>query len=210
MSDLGATLVLISDDPFQQRPRPVHERLFELIDALERVSARYAICGAVAMGGYGVRRFTEDIDLFIDRSDVEAALEALDSKFRELAREPADGPPKQLRLRSRAAVDEDVDIDILVPVNALEEWALREASVAYALGRSVRLVSPEALVVLKLAAFVGDREAPEMGRHRVDAARLLRETDVDVDSLRAFLVGSDDLLAELETLLAAPRPKGRV
>lgn len=200
----------MADDPGQARPRPVRRRLLQLIEAAERCSARYALCGAVAMGAHGVRRFTEDIDVLVDRADVEALLAELGRSFRELGREPSEGVPAQVKLRSRRAQGaEGVDIDLLVPVDALEAWALQTAEHGDAFGRPVRLVSTQALVVMKLAAYLDDPDQPEAGRHRADAARLLRETEVDVAELREFLAQSPELLAELERILASPPPRGR-
>jgi hypothetical protein len=210
VSDLAPIVALMADDPGQLRTRPVRRRLLQLVAAVEKVSARYALCGAIAMGAHGVRRFTEDINVFVDRRDIERVLAALRRSFRELGREPAEGVPAQVRLRSRRARGpQHVDIDLLVPVDAIEDWALRNAVTADAFGREVRLISTEALVLLKLNAFVDDRDSPEVGRHRVDVARLLREASVDVDGLRVFLRSHRELLDELERILASPAPKGR-
>jgi hypothetical protein len=200
----------MADDPGQVRSRPVRRRLLQLLEAAERSGARYALCGAVAMGAHGVRRFTEDIDVLVDRADVEALLAELGRAFREVGREPPEGVPAQVKLRSRrASGSAAIDIDLLVPVDAIEAWALQTAEGGDAFGRPVRLVTTQALVVMKLAAYLDDPDQPEAGRHRADAARLLRETEVSVDELRAFLADSPDLLGELELILASPPPRGR-
>lgn len=200
----------MADDPGQARSRPVRRRLLQLLEAAERSGARYALCGAVAMGAHGVRRFTEDIDVLVDRADVEALLAELGRSFREVGREPSEGVPAQVKLRSRrSSGSAAVDIDLLVPVDAIEAWALQTAESGDAFGRPVRLVTTQALVVMKLAAYLDDPDQPEAGRHRADAARLLRETEVSVDELRAFLADSPDLLGELELILASPPPRGR-
>ena len=62
---LDALLKLMADDPKRRTARPVQRRFIQVLNALEKVHARYAICGAVAMGAHGPRRFTEDIDVLV-------------------------------------------------------------------------------------------------------------------------------------------------
>ncbi|MEK6608247.1 MAG: nucleotidyl transferase AbiEii/AbiGii toxin family protein, partial [Myxococcota bacterium] len=138
MVDLASTLTLMADDPWKRRRRPVERRLAQIVDALERARARYAIAGAVALGAHGVRRFTEDIDVLVEAEAVDRLLAAARTAFREIAREPATGAPGQIRLRARKPLPrEDVYIDILVPVDAAEAWALAGSVRAKALGRKV-------------------------------------------------------------------------
>ena len=200
-------LHLMADDPTRRDPRPVRQRLDELIDALDVIGATSAVCGAVAMGAHGVRRFTEDIDVLIDAGDLQPLLAAL-SGYDELGRQPPEGPPAQVRLRARGAGAGEVDIDLLVPISALEQWALTTSVAGTAFGRPVRLVSVEALVVLKLQAFADNRDALVSGQHRFDIGRILEQCDVDLDAVRDFLAGHP-LLPELEAILAAPPPRGR-
>jgi hypothetical protein len=208
--DLALIVRLMADDLTSPRRRPVARRLAQVVRLLERERARYAIVGAVAMGAHGVRRFTEDIDVMVDGQHMERVLAAAERGFKEIGREPASGPPFQVKLRSRRARGpEGVDVDLMSPLDVIEQWALETATRARAAGRKVDVASPEALVVLKLRAYVSDRESEEGGRHRVDAMRLVRSLGVDVSALRRFLSRSPELLAELERILAAPAPRGR-
>src|SRR5262249_45728347 len=128
----------------------------------------------------------------------------------ELARAPAEGVPGQVRLRSRRARGpQGVDVDLLVPVDALEDWALRTRVIRAAFGRRVRIVSAQALLLLKLRVFVEDPESPEAGQHRADASRILRGTEIDLAALDAFLVGHRALRAALRQLAKAQAPRGR-
>jgi hypothetical protein len=208
--DLASYLDLMADDPTASRPRPVRRRFAQLLDAVERTGARYALCGAVAMAAHGVRRFTEDIDVLVNEADLGPLLAALARSFREVGREPAEGPPAQVRLRARRAPGpEAVDVDLLVPVDAAEAWALATAVRARAFGRKVDVASVEALVVLKLRAYLSDPESASGGQHRADAIRLVHGARPDVAGLRRFVCSDARLAAELDRALAAPPARGR-
>jgi hypothetical protein len=203
-------LVLMADDPTVKEPRPVRRRFTQLIDAFEQVNARYAICGAIAMGAHGARRFTEDIDVLIGAEHLEAVVTALSGSMRELARGPEEGPTKQVKLRAkRARTYKAVDVDLMVPMNAIEHWALDTGVRVRAFDRKVDVVSTEALVAMKLAAYLSDPESREGGKHRIDAMTLLETTKVDLPTLRRFVRPRRELAAELERVLAAPPPRGR-
>ena len=201
----------MTDDITSTRGRPIKRRLMQLLDALEKTRARYAICGAVAMGAHEARRFTEDIDVLIADADIERTVGALARSMRELGREPAEGAAKQIRLRSkRAAGPQGVDIDLLVPVDVIEAWALATAVRGRAFGRKIDVVSGEALVLMKLRAYLSDPESHRAGLHRSDAITLLRAGAADVPVLRQFVRSHADLAAELERALASPPPRGRL
>jgi hypothetical protein len=204
-------LELMSDDITSPVPRPVQRRFNQLVDALERTRARYAICGAVAMGAHAVRRFTEDIDVLVAATDIEHVVGELAPTMSVLGREPAEGPAKQIRLRSkRAKTSRGVDIDLMVPVDAVEAWALTTSVRARAAGRKADVVTTEALVLMKLRAYLSDPGSSSGGKHRVDAMKILEGAVVDVPGLRRFVRATPDLAAELERVLAAPPPKGRL
>ncbi len=193
------------------RDRPIRRRFVQLLDALEAVHARYAIIGAVAMGAHGVRRFTEDIDVLIARDDLEPVVGKLARAMAEVGREPEGGPTQQVRLRSRRARGPHaVDLDLLVPIDAIKAWALATAVRGRAFDRKVDLASSEALVLMKLQAYLADPASHQGGKHRVDAMRMLMTTTVDVPSLRRFVRSHAALAAELERVLAAPPPRGRL
>lgn len=208
--DLSPVLELMAEDPTASRPRPVRRRFLQLLDALEASGARYALCGAVAMGAHGVRRFTEDIDVLVDAGDLAAVCARLAGPFREVGREPPTGAPAQLRFaprRTRGAAG--VVIDVLVPVDAAEAWALASAVRGRAFGRAVDVVAPEALVVLKLRAYLDDPESAAGAKHRADALALAASVPLDRAALRRLASTDARLAVELERVLAAPAPRGR-
>jgi len=201
----------MTDDIQSSRAKPVRRRFVQLVDALDRAKARYAICGAVALGAHGAERYTRDIDVLVDEADLERVVAELRSSMVVIGREPATGSPKQVRLRSKHAKSpRAVDIDLMVPVDAVEAWALATSVRARAFDRKADIASPEALVVMKLRAYLSDPEFPGSAKHRVDAYTLLTTAAVDLPALRRFVRSSPDLAAELEKLLAAPPPRGRL
>jgi hypothetical protein len=201
----------MTDDITSSRGRPIKRRFKQLLDALEKTRARYAICGAVAVGAHGAERFTRDIDVLIADIDLERVVEELSRSMSEIGREPVEGAAKQIRLRSkRAKGPQGVDIDLLVPVDVVEAWALATAVRGRAFGRKVDLASSEALVLMKLRAYLSDPEAARAGLHRYDAIALLQAGGVDVPELRRFVRSHEDLAAELERALASPPPRGRL
>jgi hypothetical protein len=209
--DLTPILELMTEDIQSSRAKPVRRRFVQLVAALERTKARYAICGAVAMGAHGAERYTRDIDVLVEASDLDRVIAALAPALVEIGREPDTGPAKQVRLRSkRAKGPRAVDIDLMVPVDAVEAWALATSVRARAFDRKADIASVEALVVMKLRAYLSDPEYPGSARHRADAFTLLTTTAVDLPALRRFVKATPDLAAELERLLAAPPPRGRV
>lgn len=209
--DLTPELLLMTDDIAHGRGKPVQRRFGQLLDALEGARARYAICGAVAMGAHGVERYTKDIDVLVDAADLERVVVRLGGSMRELGREPAGAAAKQVRLRSkRAKTDDAIDIDLLVPVDVVEAWALATAVRARAFGRKVDVASPEALVVMKLRAYLSDPESASGAKHRADALTIATTVKLDLEGLRAFVRSHSDLSSELERVLAAPRPRGRL
>ena len=94
-------------------------------------------------------------------------------------------------------------------MDAAEARALAGAVRARAFGRRLDVVSLEALVVLKLRAFLSDPESEGGLKHRVDAIRLLRSETIDRAALRRFVASHPDLANELDRALATPPPRGR-
>jgi len=192
-------------------PRPIVRRFHQLVDALDRARARYAICGATAMGAHGVERFTKDIDLLVGAEDLDRVVAELAPAMRELGRGPVGGPPKQVRLRSkRAKTDAGVDIDLMVPIDAVEAWALATSVRARAFERKIDVASAEALVVMKLRAYLSDPDSSRGAQHRADAMSLCEKARIDIHGVRRFVRSSPELADALEKLLAAPKPRGRL
>jgi len=172
--------------------------------------ADYAICGAVAMSAHGAERYTRDIDVLVAAASIEPVVAALARTMRELGREPEHGPAYQIKLRSkRATTTAGVDIDLMVPVDAVEAWALSNTVRAKAFDRKVDVASVEALVLMKLRAYLSDPETAVGAKHRTDAFTLLELGRADVAALRQFVRSDAAMATELDRMLRAPRPRGR-
>lgn len=212
MPDFSSELALMAENITGTRARPARRRFNQLIDALERAGARYVICGATAMGAHGARRFTEDIDVLVAEEDLENVVSALSASMRELGREPKDGPAKQVRLRSkRAKTHAGVDIDLMVPVDVIEAWALTSGVRARAFERKVDVASVEALILMKLNAYVSDPEHPRSGIHRGDASALLHAVpDADIAMMRQLIKDKPALRAALDGIITAGPWRGRL
>lgn len=211
ITDLSGELALMTDDITSAGGRPVRERFVTLVDALERAKARYAICGATAMGAHGAERFTKDIDVLVAADDLERVVAELAPTMSPIGREPQIGPAKQVRLRALTSTSEkSVDVDLMVPVDAVEAWALATSVRARAFDRKVDIASLEALVLMKLRAYQSDPASARGSQHRADAMTMVLLPGVDVAGLRQFVRSDPPLAAELERVLAAPPPRGRL
>ena len=135
------------------------DTLYSLIELLDKLSIPYAVMGGIAVRAYGVPRPTYDVDLTIvvDR----ARLPEMFMRLREIGYaipEPYErgwvdelkGLPL-LKLR-RYIRDESLDVDLFLAERAFLNEVMQRRSKAEAEGRSVWLVSPEDLVLLKLLA----------------------------------------------------------
>jgi hypothetical protein len=78
------------------------------------------------------------------------------------------------------------------------------------MGRKVDVVSAEGLVLMKLRAYLSDSESADGVKHRADVMKVVQAAKLDIDALRAFVRSDPPLRDELERVLAAPRPKGRL
>jgi hypothetical protein len=212
MPDFASELALMAENITGSRARPARRRFNQLVDALEKADARYVICGATAMGAHGAERFTHDIDVLVAEDDLERTIAALSGSMRELGREPKDGPAKQVRLRSkRAKTHAGVDIDLMVPVDVIEAWALTSGVRARAFDRKVDVASVEALILMKLNAYVSAPEHPRSGIHRGDAAALLSAVpEVDIALMPQFIKDKPELRAALDGIITAGPWRGRL
>ena len=125
-------------------------------DALERHGLPYAIGGAIALGFYAVPRATVDVDvnIFVPPAD------QLPQALRALADAGFVPDEEVTRLQARANAEAQfrgsiggMRVDVFVPaIPYYAQLASRRRQVAL-LGRSLWILSPEDLVVLKLMFF---------------------------------------------------------
>jgi hypothetical protein len=157
--------------------------------ALTRGGIPYLVMGGIASGVLGRPRWTRDVDLFLRPEDVTRALEALDEAGFETWIEH----PHWLAKAKKHEVVVDVISrswgDIL-----LDEDMLERGHVATFKDRTVVLVPPEDLVVMKAVATSEDTP-----RYWYDAIGIIGHTELDWEYLvrRARPAGSRRVLSLL-------------
>lgn len=161
----------------------------EIVAALQRIAARHALIGGLALAPHGVIRATQDIDLLVDleHSDaIEAQLTGLG--YRRLYR--SEDAANYVRDEQR--------VDFLYAHRPLARRLLEQAAeLNTTLGR-LRVISPEGLIGFKLQGLVND---PRRTQDLEDIRALLRanRTRLDMTEVRQYfrLFDREALLDEL-------------
>jgi hypothetical protein len=174
-----------------------------LADALESRSIPYAIGGAIAYGFHAPPRATNDVDLkvFLEPDALGPALEALGAAGAVL---DAAASMRAAGERGDSSVAvRGMRVDVFVPSIPLYESARDRVQTVSLLGRPIRVLSAEDLVVFKMLFFRGK----DLG----DIERLLafRGQDLDRAYVRRWLVelvGADDARVERWDSLARNSP----
>lgn len=155
-----------------------------LADRLETAQIPYAIGGALAYAYWGVARGTHDVDinLFIPPEQLAEALDVLIPAGLMIDRAAALASAEE-RGDARGFVG-DVPVDVFVDSIPLHEEAARRVVTVSLFDRSIRILSAEDLVVLKLLFF--------RGKDIVDIERLLvlQGERLDRTYVRRWLVDS--------------------
>ena len=161
----------------------------KLADALEAAGVPYAIGGAIAYGYYGAARGTKDVDvnLFVTPDGSRKALEVLVQAGVKLDVDEA----MRTGLERGDAIGRFglMRIDIFFNTIELHDVASRRTVTVPMMGRPVRILSREDIVILKLFF--------NRGKDWVDVERLLGRAGgaLDRDEVRRWLVdgvGEDD------------------
>lgn len=129
------------------------EELLGLAADLEREGAEYALCGGVAVAIHGHPRYTKDIDLLVERADLERirkvakqlgfVLEGLPLQF-------GAGTPSEREIQrlTKASGSETLTLDLLLVGPALADvWRDRKRSDWR--GRQLWVVSRDGLIRMK-------------------------------------------------------------
>jgi hypothetical protein len=135
------------------------DTLFSLVGILDELSVPYAILGGIAVRAYGVPRPTYDLDLTIaiERArlpELFARLGELDYSIPEPYERGWIDKVKELPLLKlrRYIRGQGLDVDLFLAEVEFLKQAMERRSKAEAEGRSLWLVSPEDLILLKLLA----------------------------------------------------------
>ena len=147
----------------------MEEVLVRAVAAIEGAAIPYALMGGVASAAVGRARHTHDIDLFVRPEDASATLAALESSgFRTERTDPA---------WLFKAFWEEVMVDVIftskggIRFDAEMQARARHIDVR---GRSVALLPPEDMVVIKALAT-----AEHVPRHWHDAVAILAAAGID-------------------------------
>ncbi len=134
----------------------LREELSRLVELFEREGVDYALCGGLAVAFHGYPRFTKDIDLLVQRGDVERITELV----RRLDFTVSTGPmpfgvgtdhPREVHRISKLGDDEVLSLDLVVVTAALEPaWKDREVFAWE--GRRITVVSAVGLARMKRLA----------------------------------------------------------
>ena len=144
--------------------------LGDVADALEAQSIPYVVIGGIASALYGRPRSSDDLDILVAKVDADRTLEALDAAGFETERTNEQWIYKAFR--------DGVQVDVIFWLKGdlyLDEEMLRRARRVDVNGRSVPVVPPEDLIVVKV--IIHDEQTP---RHWGDALGLVANCD-DID-----------------------------
>jgi hypothetical protein len=172
-----------------------------LADTYAARSIRYAIVGGLATLLRGRPRFTQDVDVLLDVPQL-----ALPGLLDELARlgftfDPHTVIQEYVREHMTAFRFGTVRIDWLKPVLPLYARTLADASsLPWTEGHSLRVASPEGLILTKMVAFRPQDQAD------IETLLIANRDTIDLDLIRrewsAVAAGEDDRTAWLENAIA--------
>lgn len=134
----------------------IYEALATIVRKLEAAKLNYAVCGGLAVAIHGLARTTKDIDLLIERMDMDAILEVvrgcgfiLDGGILPMgAGEPF---PRDIFRISKVIGKELLTLDLLI-VNPLLQPAFEAREYYEWQGVRLQAVSPAGLYVMKKLA----------------------------------------------------------
>ena len=147
--------------------------IVDAVDAWERGGIPYVVIGGLASSLLGRPRRTRDVDLLVTKDDAQRALEALDA----VGFDTEETNPEWIYKATR----DDIQIDVIFWLKGdvyLDDEMLARARDERVDGRTVRVIPPEDLIVVK--AVVHDEQTP---RHWHDALGVIAEQELDWDYL---------------------------
>jgi predicted nucleotidyltransferase len=143
----------------------------EVVTALDDAKVAHVLIGGLASAALGRPRCSADIDLLVRPRDARRALEALAARGFETEET---NPHWLFKATKRGVL---IDLLFKGPRDVyLDDVMLSRARVLPVLGKAIRVVPPEDLLVMK--ALIHDEETP---RHWHDALALVAAGDLDWD-----------------------------
>ena len=168
--------------------------LRQMVDALKANGVPFLVVGGLAAKTYGKRRTTHDIDIFVKPADARRAAEVLaQAGFTTEVTYP-DWLYKGFKY--------DVMVDIIFRSEGgieLDDETLSRARLIEYRGRTLPVVPPEVLMLMKIFALHDTHAANTHWRHWRDAISVLQNVPLDNDFLyrKALELGPDIVLGFL-------------
>jgi predicted nucleotidyltransferase len=134
-------------------PQNLQTGLRQIADVLNSSNIRYALIGGIAVGFRSQPRFTKDIDLLLEISQVKLPGLLDDLHDRGFAFETAKTIQEWTKDHLAVIDFHGVRIDWLKPVIPLYKHVIDTSKTETWLGCSVAIASPECLILTKLIAF---------------------------------------------------------
>ena len=134
----------------------IYEALTTIVRKLEAAKLNYAVCGGLAVAIHGLTRTTKDIDLLIERADLDAILEIVRQcgfifEGGILPMVAGESFPRDIFRISKVIGKELLTLELLI-VNPLLQQAFEAREYYEWLGVRLQAVSPAGLYVMKKLA----------------------------------------------------------
>jgi predicted nucleotidyltransferase len=206
----GASKVADGEAPYgiESSPRPKPEHLLAAMingaKSLNSWNGNWVLGGGLAVNYHGRDRATRDVDFFLfeDKDKLAPIFEFLarNELRKHTIEQPSFMPPDALwwwvPLQFGLPNSAPVDVDLLVATNELMAFIHATGKETQIQGTRVRMIGPEALIILKLQAF--------RGKDQSDIEDMLRmKPSLDRDLLMAWVkkFKLEDRLAAIERIV---------
>ncbi|HEV3204204.1 MAG TPA: nucleotidyl transferase AbiEii/AbiGii toxin family protein [Gemmataceae bacterium] len=167
---------MVTETP--ELPQNLLAGLLELVQALSRLRLRYALIGGIAAGYRSRPRFTQDLDFLIEVPQLVLPGLLEDLRTRGFVFDTETVIQEWVQHHLTVLSFRGVRIDWLKPLIPVYQHVIDQAKAENWLGCSIRIASPEGLILTKLLAF--------RGQDQVDIENLLAANrgQLDLDLIR--------------------------
>ncbi len=138
----------------------LYDEFFDLIPYLNKLGARYAVIGGVAMAFHGTPRFTHDVDILLHPDDLHLAKMAFERLNYQESADPWTFPNTKLTLHRFLKVEneDEMSFDILIATESEYQDMISNAVDTASNAGTVRVASKRDLIALKKARFSNQDE----------------------------------------------------
>ena len=172
----GTEADLLETDPVTGRRTGLAVQARRALRALKLAMVPHAVIGAAALAARGLPRMTKDLDIVVVTDDAFTALNCLRKVgFRSVTPIKESEPPKAMYVLTH----QGSEVDLLVAAGEPESTVVGEATPARLFGITAPVATLEHLLLMYLYS--------NQPRHFGDFARIVTETDADLDSVVRFL-----------------------